>query len=121
MYSINQPAAARDYQSVFWNISIFDKPYFESIFGDFHFPDGEQPTWESLDWIQRKFLKWFNKEREKEILTFPVVTMAMLTDGEKPVHEEYAHLAAEELSEGQSFFIYMSESADSSILLQIKK
>lgn len=113
VYSINQPAAARDYQSVFWNISIFDKPYFESIFGDFRFPDGEPAQWDSLDWLQRKFLKWFNKEREKEILTFPVVTMAMLTDGEKPVDKDYADVAAEELSEGQSFFIYMSESADS--------
>lgn len=113
VYSINQPAAARDYQSVFWNISIFDKLYFESIFGDFHFPDGTQPIWESLDKLQRKFLKWFNKEREKEVLTFPVVTMAMLTDGEQPVDKEYALLAAEELSEGQSFFIYMSENADS--------
>ena len=100
-------------QSVFWNISIFDKPYFESIFGDFRFPDGTAPKWESLDWLQRKFLKWFNNERTKSILTFPVVTMALLTDGEKPVYEPYYNLCAEELSEGQSFFIYMSESADS--------
>ena len=44
VYSINQPAAARDYQSVFWNISIFDKFYFDSLFSDFRFPDGEAPT-----------------------------------------------------------------------------
>jgi len=113
VYSINQPAAARDYQSVFWNISIFDKHYFESLFGGFCFPDGTSPKWESLDWLQRKFLKWFNKEREKSVLTFPVVTMALLTNGESPVDKDYAELAAEELEEGQSFFIYMSNSADS--------
>lgn len=113
VYSINQPAAARDYQSVFWNISIFDKFYFDSLFSDFRFPDGEAPTWESLDWLQRRFMKWFNKEREKEVLTFPVVTMAMLTEDDQPKDKSYADFVAGELSEGNSFFIYMSDSADS--------
>lgn len=58
--------------SVFWNISYFDKNYFEGIFGDFVFPDGTKPTWDSLDWLQKKFMKWFNKERTKDLLTFPV-------------------------------------------------
>lgn len=72
VYYLNQPAAARNFQSVFWNISYFDKNYFEGIFGDFVFPDGTKPSWESLDWLQRKFMKWFNKERTKDLLTFPV-------------------------------------------------
>ena len=37
VYSINQPTGARNFQSVFWNISYYDKYYFESIFGDFRF------------------------------------------------------------------------------------
>lgn len=72
VYSINQPAAARNFQSVFWNISYFDKNYFEGIFGEFYFPDGTQPQWESLNWLQKKFMSWFNNERTKCILTFPV-------------------------------------------------
>lgn len=71
VYSINQPAAARNFQSVFWNISYFDKNYFEGIFGEFYFPDGTQPQWESLNWLQKKFMSWFNEERTKCILTFP--------------------------------------------------
>lgn len=71
VYSINQPAAARNFQSVFWNISYFDKNYFEGIFGEFYFPDGTQPQWESLSWLQKKFAQWFNHERTKCILTFP--------------------------------------------------
>lgn len=71
VYSINQPAAARNFQSVFWNISYFDKYYFEGLFGEFVFPDGTKPIWDSLNWLQKKFMSWFNEERTKCILTFP--------------------------------------------------
>lgn len=113
VYSINQPAAARNFQSVFWNISYFDKNYFEGIFGEFYFPDGTQPQWESLSWLQKKFAKWFNEERTKCILTFPVETMALLTNGEDVVDEEYADFTAEMYNKGHSFFTYMSDSPDS--------
>lgn len=113
VYAINQPAAARGYQSVFWNISIYDKPYFESMFGDFVFPNGEKPCWHRFIEFQQFFMKWFNKERTKALLTFPVITAAMLTDGKKPIDTHFATLCARELSEGNAFFIYQSESADS--------
>lgn len=113
VYSINQPAAARNFQSVFWNISYFDKNYFEGIFGEFYFPDGTQPQWESLNWLQKKFMSWFNEERTKCILTFPVETVALLTDGEDVIDKEWADYTAEMYSKGHSFFTYMSDSADS--------
>lgn len=113
VYAINQPAAARGYQSVFWNISLYDKPYFDSMFGEFVFPDMTRPDWERFSRFQKFFMKWFNKERTKAVLTFPVVTAAMLTDGTKPVDSTFAEMCAEELSEGNSFFVYQSESADS--------
>lgn len=43
VYTINQPAGARGYQSIFWNVAYFDEDYFESIFKDFVFPDGDEP------------------------------------------------------------------------------
>lgn len=113
VYSINQPAAARGYQSIFWNISIFDKEYFDSMFGDFIFPDFTEPKWETLDKLQRFFLKWINNERTKAVLTFPVITVAMLSENGKVKDPEYHELISEELSEGNSFFIYMSDNADS--------
>lgn len=113
VYSMNQPAAARGFQSIFWNISYFDKNYFDGMFGEFYFPDGTQPKWDSLNWLQKKFMKWFNKERTKTILTFPVETMALLTDGQDVVDKEYADFTAEMYAEGHSFFTYMSDSADS--------
>lgn len=113
VYSINQPAAARNFQSVFWNISYFDKYYFEGLFGEFVFPDGSKPQWDSLNWLQKKFMSWFNEERTKCILTFPVETAALLTDGEDIRDKEWADFTAEMYSKGHSFFTYTSDSADS--------
>lgn len=113
VYSINQPAAARNFQSVFWNISYFDRYYFEGLFGEFVFPDGTKPMWDSLNWLQKKFMSWFNEERTKCILTFPVETVALLTDGEDIRDKEWADFTAEMYSKGHSFFTYTSDSADS--------
>ncbi|MBT5491104.1 anaerobic ribonucleoside-triphosphate reductase, partial [bacterium] len=111
IYSLNQPAAARGYQSVFWNISTYDEPYFEAMFGDFVFPNMDKPKYKSLDKLQRFFMKWFNKEREKAILTYPVITAACLTDGKTMVDKKFEDHISEELAEGNSFFIFMSENA----------
>ncbi|QDK44840.1 anaerobic ribonucleoside-triphosphate reductase [Bdellovibrio sp. ZAP7] len=113
VYAINQPAAARGYQSVFWNISVYDEYYFKSLFGDFVFPDGTKPSWNRVEKLQGHFMSWFNQERKNAILTFPVVTAAMLTDKEGPRDQAFAKMCATELSQGNSFFMYMSESADS--------
>ena len=113
VYSINQPAAARGAQSVFWNIAYFDKYYFNGMFEDFVFPDGTPMQWESVSWLQKKFMKWFNAERTKKILTFPVETMNLLDDGNEFLDKEWADFAAEMWAEGHSFFCYRSDSVDS--------
>ena len=113
VHSMNMPAGNRGYQTVFWNIGYFDENYFNGVFGDFKFPDGTAPKWETLSWLQKKFMKWFNEERTKYVLTFPVETMAMLTDGHDIVDKEYADFTAEMWSEGHSFFCYLSDSPDS--------
>ena len=113
VYSINQPAAARGYQSVFWNISIYDQYYFDAMFGNFVFPDFERPNWESTTKLQRFFMRWFNQERTKAILTFPVVTAAMLTEQGKCKDSAFADEVAQELAEGNAFFIYQSDNPDS--------
>ena len=114
VYTLNQPTGARNYQAVFWNIAYYDKYYFESIFGDFYFPDGSKPDWDGLSWLQKRFMKWFNKERTKTLLTFPVETMALLTDENGDCRDkEWGEFTAEMYSEGHSFFTYMSNNADS--------
>ena len=114
VYSLNQPTGARNYQSVFWNIAYYDEPYFRSIFGEFRFPDGSEPDWEGLKWLQKRFMKWFNQERTKTVLTFPVETMALLYDKDGQfVDREMADFTAEMYAEGHSFFTYISDNADS--------
>lgn len=113
VHSMNTPAGVRGFQAVFWNVGYFDKNYFDGVFSEFVFPDGSKPKWETLSWLQKKFMKWFNQERTKYLLTFPVETMAMLTDGHDVIDKEYADFSAEMWSEGHSFFCYLSDSPDS--------
>ena len=114
VYTLNQPTGARNYQAVFWNVAYYDRYYFESIFGEFYFPDGSKPDWDGLSWLQKRFMKWFNKERTKTLLTFPVETMALLVDENGECKDqEWGDFTAEMYSEGHSFFTYMSDNADS--------
>lgn len=113
VYSINQPTGARNFQSVFWNISYYDRYYFNSIFGNFRFPDGSAPHWEGLNWLQKRFMKWFNEERLHAVLTFPVETMALLSENGDVKDKEYADFTAQMYAEGHSFFTYLSDNADS--------
>lgn len=113
VYSINQPAAARGLQSAFVNFSYFDKPFFEGMFGDFYFPDGTQPKWESLSWIQREFMMWFNEERLKCLMTFPVESFALVYKDGHFLDQDSADFVAEEYARGHSFFTYISDTVDS--------
>lgn len=113
IYTINQPAAARGFQSAFVNFSYFDKPFFEGMFGEFYFPDGTKPDWESLSWIQKEFMKWFNAERLKTILTFPVETVTLLYKDGKFLDEDMYNFVCDEYERGHSFFTYISDTVDS--------
>lgn len=113
IYAINQPAAARGFQSVFFNISVFDEYYFNSLFENFVFPDATPMNWETTKKLQEHFMSWFNKEREKAVLTFPVVTAAFINDGQEAKDKDFLNMITKELSEGNSFFMYLSDSVDS--------
>jgi ribonucleoside-triphosphate reductase (formate) len=113
IYGINQPAGNRSYQSPFTNVSYYDHTYFESLFGEFYYPDGTKPEWAAINVLQKMFMKFFNKLRTKQILTFPVETLAMVHDGKDIIDKEYKDFCAEMYAEGHSFFTYISDSADS--------
>ena len=112
VYSMNQPAGNRSYQSPFTNFNYFDSNYWHSLFDDFMFPDGSKPVWERVSYLQKKFIKWFNKERTKTLLTYPVESMCLLHDGKDVLDKEYKEFAAEMWSEGHSFFMYLSDNPD---------
>lgn len=115
IYGVNQPAGNRSYQSPFTNVSYYDHTYFNSLFSDFCYPDGTKPQWEAIDCLQRLFMKFFNKLRTRQILTFPVETMAMVYDPKTNdiIDKDYKDFTAEMYAEGHSFFTYISDSADS--------
>lgn len=112
-YTLMQPSGGRGNQSVFWNVSIFDKPFYDTMYSDFWFPDETQPVWESFNWLQKEFLHWLNQERLKTILTFPVVSVCLIYQDGKFLDEELYDYACKEYAEGNSFFTYISDSADS--------
>ncbi len=113
IYGINQPAGNRSYQSPFTNVSYYDHTYFNSLLGEFCYPDGTKPEWTAINVLQKMFMKFFNKLRTKQILTFPVETLAMVHDGKDIIDKEYKDFCAEMYAEGHSFFTYISDSADS--------
>lgn len=112
---INQPAGNRGYQSPFTNISYYDHTYFSSLFGTFYYPDGTRPEWEAVDALQRLFMNWFNQWRLRQLVAFPVETMAMVYDPKTGniIDRDYKDLTAEMYAKGHSFFTYISDSADS--------
>ena len=112
-YTLMQPSGGRGNQSVFWNLSIFDKPFFDTMYGDFVFPDLDKPQWESFNWLQKDFLHWLNQERLKVILTFPVVSVCLIYQNGEFLDKDLYSYVCEEYSQGNSFFTYISDSADS--------
>ena len=110
---INQPAGNRGYQSPFTNFNVFDSYYWHTMFDDFYFPDGSQPNWDAVNWLQKRYMKWLNKERTKTLLTFPVMTVCCLTDDKDVLDKEYKDFITTQWAEGDSFFVYLSENADS--------
>lgn len=110
---INQPAGNRGYQSPFTNFNVFDSYYWHTMFDDFYFPDGTQPNWDAVNWLQKRYMKWLNEERTKTLLTFPVMTVCCLTDDNDVLDKEYKDFITTQWAEGDSFFVYLSKNADS--------
>ena len=113
VYALNQPASARGDQSVFWNISVLDRPYMKEMFGGFYYPDGTQVDMQSTRELQIFFMEWFRRERHKELLTFPVLTASLLTTKDGFADAEFMRYCAGQMEKGHSFFVYMSDSVDS--------
>lgn len=88
---MNQPFLRVD-QSAFVNVSIFDRPYYESLFGGLEFPDGTF----AIDYIdefiehQKIFMEVVSDIRKSNIFTFPVLTYSLLFQNGKFVDEEFA-------------------------------
>lgn len=113
IYGVNQPAGNRSYNSPFTNVSFYDRYYFESLFGEFYYPDGTKPEWKAIDTLQRIFMELHRKLRLIKPLTFPVTTMALVHNNQEYLDRDYKELCAEEWAKGGSFFCYTSNNPTS--------
>lgn len=92
IYKLNQPFLRGGIQSAFTNFSIFDKPYLEALFGGKEFPDGTF----IIDYIdeilayQKEFMRVLSEVREQNVMTFPVMTFALLRKDGTFVDEDFA-------------------------------
>ena len=91
IYRINQPFLRID-QSAFVNVSIFDRPYYEALFGGVEFPDGTFAIDFTDEFIehQKIFMEVISDIRSHNVFTFPVLTYSLLYQNGKFVDEEFA-------------------------------
>lgn len=95
IYRLNQPFLRID-QCAFTNISIFDRPYLESLFGGIEFPDGSFviDQIEELIKCQKVFMEVVSDVRKEQMFTFPVLTYSLLYRDGKFQDEEFARWAS---------------------------
>lgn len=92
IYAVNQPYVRDGMQSAFTNVSVFDGPYLEALFGGSEFPDGTFMV-DELDEIkefQKLFMDVVAEIRQHNMFTFPVLTISLLRQDHKFVDEEFA-------------------------------
>ena len=115
IYAINQPYVRDGMQSAFTNVSVFDGPYLEALFGGITFPDGTF----MIDYIdeikefQKTFMEVTADIRSKNMMTFPVLTMSLLYQNGKFTDEEFARWAIEHNRKWNDSNIFCDSSVNS--------
>ena len=80
------------HQSPFTNLSIFDRPNLEFLFGDLVYPDGSKPDFDIVEEVQKIFCDWFSKGDPVSGLPYrwPIVTLNLRTDENKNILDKKA-------------------------------
>lgn len=115
IYRLNQPWVRTD-QAAFTNVSVFDHPYFEAIFGGAIFPDGTLMIEEEEEIIQfqKDFIDVINEVREENVFTFPVLTASLLYQKGEFIDEDFARWACE-ASRKWNLFNFFTDSTVNSL------
>ena len=115
IYAVNQPYVRDGSQSAFTNTSVFDRPYFEALFGGAEFPDGTF----MIDYEEEiiEFQKWYMEVmaeiRHENMFTFPVSTISLLRQNGKFVDEEFAVWAIKHNMEWSDSNLFVDGSVNS--------
>lgn len=110
IYRLNQPFMRID-QSAFVNVSIFDRPYLEALFGGVEFPDGTF----AIDYVdeiiehQKLFMEVVSDIRSENMFTFPVLTYSLLYKDEKFQDEEFARWCSDHNTKWNDSNFFMSD------------
>lgn len=115
IYAVNQPYLRDGSQSAFTNTSVFDRPYFEALFGGAEFPDGTF----MIDYEEEiiEFQKWYMEVmaeiRHDNMFTFPVSTISLLRQNGKFVDENFARWAVKHNMEWSDSNLFVDDSVNS--------
>lgn len=115
IYAVNQPYLRDGSQSAFTNTSVFDRPYFEALFGGATFPDGSF----MIDYEDEiiEFQKWYMESmaeiRHENMFTFPVSTISLLRQNGKFVDEDFAIWAVKHNMEWSDSNLFVDSSVNS--------
>lgn len=115
IYAVNQPYVRDGSQSAFTNTSVFDRPYFEALFGSAVFPDGSYVIDYEDEIID--FQKWYMEVmamiRHVQMFTFPVSTISLLRKDGKFVDEDFAKWAIKHNMEWSDSNLFIDDSVTS--------
>lgn len=115
IYAVNQPYLRDGSQSAFTNTSVFDRPYFEALFGGSEFPDGTF----MIDYEEEiiKFQKWYMETmaeiRHDNMFTFPVSTISLLRQNGEFVDKEFAEWGIKHNMEWSDSNLFVDTSVNS--------
>ena len=115
IYAVNQPYVRDGIQSAFTNVSVFDTPYLEALFGGAEFPDGTFMI-DDIDEIrefQKLFMEVVAEIRHKNMFTYPVLTISLLRKDGKFEDEEFARWGVEHNMKWSDSNIFIDDSVTS--------
>ena len=115
IYAVNQPYVRDGTQSAFTNVSVFDGPYLDALFGGAEFPDGTFMV-DELDEIkefQKIFMEVVAEIRQHNMFTFPILTISLLRQNGKFVDEEFARWGVEHNRKWNDSNLFIDDSVTS--------
>ena len=115
IYAVNQPYVRDGMQSAFTNVSVFDMPYLEALFGGAEFPDGTFMVdfLEEIKEFQKLFMSVVAEIREHNMFTFPVLTISLLRKEGKFEDEEFARWGIEHNRKWNDSNLFIDDSVTS--------
>lgn len=115
IYAVNQPCVRDGQQSAFTNTSIFDRPYFEALFGGSTFPDGSFMIDYEEDIIsfQKLYMEVMSNIRSENMFTFPVNSISLLRQDGKFVDNGFAKWAVKHNMKWSDSNLFVDDSVSS--------